>query len=153
MTPSKGKDFNELFKGYSNPDAIDLIKKMLTFDPEKRITIDEALEHPYMERLHFAEDEPTGEHVADFDFDFELYSLKIQEYKELIFEEIKLYHEEEAVKEYEENKVNFPIGILNQRYGVERLRTMYKKDNDIIALVSVEGSVSSKASTTESSKK
>ena len=54
---------------------------MLVFDPEKRITIDEALEHPYMERLHFAEDEPTGDRVADFDFDFELYSLKIPEYK------------------------------------------------------------------------
>ena len=41
---------------------------MLLFDPEKRITIDEALEHPYMERLHFAEDEPTGDRVADFVF-------------------------------------------------------------------------------------
>ena len=40
LKPDKGKDFNELFKGYSNPDAIDLIKKMLTFDPESRITID-----------------------------------------------------------------------------------------------------------------
>lgn len=43
----KGKDFNTLFKG-ANPDAIDLIKRMLTFDPEKRITIGEALAHPYM---------------------------------------------------------------------------------------------------------
>lgn len=43
----KPKDFQSVFKG-SNPDAIDLIKRMLTFDPSKRITIDEALEHPYM---------------------------------------------------------------------------------------------------------
>jgi mitogen-activated protein kinase 1/3 len=35
----KGKDLNTLFKG-ANPDAIDLIKKMLTFDPLKRITIE-----------------------------------------------------------------------------------------------------------------
>lgn len=38
---------NTIFKG-ANPDAIDLIRRMLTFDPSKRITIDEALEHPYM---------------------------------------------------------------------------------------------------------
>jgi mitogen-activated protein kinase 1/3 len=43
----KGKDFSSVFKG-ANGDAIDLIRKMLTFDPIKRITIDEALEHPYM---------------------------------------------------------------------------------------------------------
>jgi len=43
----KGKDFNTTFKG-ANPDAIDLIKRMLTFDPVKRITVDEALSHPYM---------------------------------------------------------------------------------------------------------
>ena len=43
----KPKDFNTLFKG-ANADAIDLMKKMLTFDPLKRITVQEALEHPYM---------------------------------------------------------------------------------------------------------
>lgn len=43
----KGKDFNTLFKG-ANPDAIDLIKRMLTFDPTKRITVEESLSHPYM---------------------------------------------------------------------------------------------------------
>jgi len=53
-----------------------------------------------MERLHFEDDEPTGQAVSDFDFDFELFSLKIPEYKELIFEEIKLYHSEEAKAEY-----------------------------------------------------
>lgn len=35
----KCKDFNSVFRG-ANPDAIDLIKKMLTFDPTKRITVD-----------------------------------------------------------------------------------------------------------------
>jgi len=34
----EGKNFDELFKG-ANPQAIDLVKKMLTYDPEDRITV------------------------------------------------------------------------------------------------------------------
>ena len=39
LPKSRGKDFATLFKG-ANPDAIDLLKKLLTFDPNKRITIE-----------------------------------------------------------------------------------------------------------------
>lgn len=86
-----------------------------------------------MERLHFEDDEPTGEPVSDFDFDFELFSLKIPEYKELIFEEIKLYHSEQAIEQYNVAKQQFPHGNLYRRYPKERLRTMYKQDPSILA--------------------
>lgn len=86
-----------------------------------------------MEKLHFVDDEPTGDPVADFDFDFELYSLKIGEYKELIFEEIKLYHDQAEINQYMQNKKQFPKGVLNQRYTKDRLRTMYKQDPVILA--------------------
>ena len=132
LPAAKGKDFNELFKG-ANPQAIDLIKKMLTFDPEKRITVEQALAHPYLERLHFEEDEPSGEPVSDFDFDFEMFSLKIPEYKELMFEEILLYHDEAKKEEYERLKREYPQGYLVTKYPKERLRTMYKKDPTMLA--------------------
>lgn len=127
----KGTDFNELFKGWPNHDAIDLLKKMLTFDPEKRISIEGALSHPYMKNLHFVDDEPIGEPVSRFDFDFELYSLKTPEYKELILEEIQLYHDETAVNNYLKLKEQNPEGFLWRRYGKDRLRTMYKYDKTL----------------------
>lgn len=127
----KGTDFNELFKNWQNPDAIDLVKKMLMFDPTKRITIEQALAHPYMKKLHVPEDEPSGQAVSRFDFDFELYSLKTNEYKELIFEEIQLYHDEKAVDTYLQLKEEHPDGYLFKKYGKERLRTMYKKDTQL----------------------
>ena len=88
-----GKNFNELFSMCKNPQAIDLMKKMLIFDPEQRITVQQALEHPYMSKLHQEDDEPIGQPVSDFDFDFEMYSLKIGEFKLLIYEEAQLYHD------------------------------------------------------------
>ncbi|RZS01688.1 hypothetical protein BHM03_00031589 [Ensete ventricosum] len=36
----------------ANPLAIDLLQKMLVFDPSKRISVTEALEHPYMSSLY-----------------------------------------------------------------------------------------------------
>lgn len=51
-----GKDFNKLFPTAS-PSAIDLLKKLLNFDATKRITVKEALEHPYLSALHCPDDE------------------------------------------------------------------------------------------------
>lgn len=146
---NKGKDFNELFRGGigvpTNPHAIDLMKKMLTFDPAARITIEEALAHPYMERLHFEEDEPVGTPVCDYDFDFELFSLKILEYKELIYEEIQLYHSDESMEAYKRDKEENPKGKLHTRYPKERLRTMYKQDPSILSIYSNRASTSDAA--------
>lgn len=126
-----GTSFKRLFEN-ANDQAVDLLKKMLVFDPQQRITIDQALAHPYMERLHLAEDEPTGEPVQDFDFDFELYSLKIDEYKQLIYEEIQLYHSQQVYEAYKKNCKDYPKGMLSLRYPRERLRTMYRKESQII---------------------
>lgn len=57
-----GKNFDEYFSG-ANPNAIDLLKKMLTYDPEERITVEDALAHSYLKQLHFPDDEPTTEPV------------------------------------------------------------------------------------------
>ena len=91
----EGKDFDQLFKG-GNPEAIDLLKKMLTYDPDDRITVEQALEHPYLKQLHYPDDEPTTQPVSAFDFDFEKYSLSKEDFKDLMYDEIMLYHEDEA---------------------------------------------------------
>lgn len=41
-------------------DAVDLLKRLLVFNPQKRITVDEALKHPYLARFH----KPTEEVVC-----------------------------------------------------------------------------------------
>jgi len=120
----EGKNFDELFKG-ANVQAIDLLKKMLTYDPADRITIAEALGHPYLKQLHFPDDEPETEPVSAFDFDFEKYSLSKEDFKDLMFEEIMLYHSDEAAFQYIKAKKEHPEGSLHQRYG-SRIRKAYK---------------------------
>ena len=39
--------------------ALDLLDKMLTFNPHKRITVEEALAHPYLEQYFDPADEVT----------------------------------------------------------------------------------------------
>ncbi|KAL5989041.1 Mitogen-activated protein kinase 11 [Asimina triloba] len=67
------------------PAAVDLLEKMLVFDPSKRITVDEALCHPYLSSLHDINDEPTC--PTPFSFDFEQPSFTEENIKELIWRE------------------------------------------------------------------
>jgi len=52
-------DFAKLYPD-ADPSAIDLIDKMLAFDPSNRITVEEALSHPYLASLHDVDDEPSA---------------------------------------------------------------------------------------------
>ncbi|KAL4298327.1 hypothetical protein GQ457_12G029470 [Hibiscus cannabinus] len=54
---------------YVHPLAIDLIERMLTFDPTRRIIVEEALAHPYLERLHDIADEPVSPDPFSFEFE------------------------------------------------------------------------------------
>jgi serine/threonine protein kinase len=125
LPKSSPKDFKSLFPG-ANPLAVDLIKRMMTFDPLKRITIEEAMLHPYMNALHFPDDEPTTDPVSCFDFDFELYNLTKEDYKDLIYEEIMINHDENLMAEYEKNKLEFPEGILFKRYNKDRVKKRFQ---------------------------
>ena len=50
--------FTQMFP-HTNPLALDLLAKMLNFDPAKRITREQALEHPYLAVWHDPTDEPV----------------------------------------------------------------------------------------------
>lgn len=64
--------FEQIYK-QANPLAVDLLEKMLTFNPNKRISVTEALEHPYLKDLH----SPASEIVCEDAFDFEFERIKM----------------------------------------------------------------------------
>lgn len=51
--------------------ALDLLEKLLAFNPVKRITVEEALRHPYLEPYHDPDDEPTADPIPEEFFDFD----------------------------------------------------------------------------------
>jgi serine/threonine protein kinase len=114
-TKDKG-EFAEVFSTVEEKEAMSLLKKMLRYDPAKRITIEKALEHPFLADLHYPPDEPTAKPVSPFDFDFEKYDLSIEETKDLIYEEILLYHSSKAQKNYISNRKKHPEGVLHLKY-------------------------------------
>eukprot|EP00850_Spirogloea_muscicola_P024958 SM001846S03856 [mRNA] locus=s1846:360:1941:- [translate_table: standard] len=74
----------------ANPQALDLIEKMLVFDPRKRITVQAALEHPYLAMLHDPAVEPAA--PAPFDFDFEDEDLREDALRDKVWKEMLYYH-------------------------------------------------------------
>jgi mitogen-activated protein kinase 1/3 len=67
----------------AKPNALSLLKRCLTFSPRKRITVEEALEHPYLEPYHDPADEPDAEPLPPgfFDFDNAQENRKKEEFK------------------------------------------------------------------------
>lgn len=52
-------DLSKLFPG-ANPLAVDLLARMLEFDPRRRISVEQALAHPWLAQLHDAASEPSA---------------------------------------------------------------------------------------------
>ncbi len=76
--------FQKLFP-QANPDALDLLDKMLAFDPSSRISVEEALEHRYLHIWHDASDEPAC--PTTFDFHFEVVE-DVPEMRKMILDEV-----------------------------------------------------------------
>ncbi|XP_078508681.1 mitogen-activated protein kinase 7 isoform X1 [Lissotriton helveticus] len=71
--------------------ALDLMQKMLRFDPRERISVLEALRHPFLSKYHDPDDEPNC--VPAFDFDFDKQVLTKEQIKESIVNEINDFHD------------------------------------------------------------
>lgn len=75
----------------ATPLALDMLRRLLSFDPEQRITCDEALEHPYLAVWHDPNDEPVC--ANKFDFSFEQVD-DIDGMKKLILQEVISFRRE-----------------------------------------------------------
>jgi len=74
----------------ANPVALDLLSKMLVFNPNNRYTVEQCLAHPYFNGLHNPEEEPVGD--APFDWKFDDLELTKENLQKMIYEESLNFH-------------------------------------------------------------
>lgn len=84
--PENSKQYEQL----NSLNARDLLSKMLVIDPKYRLTVDEALKHPYI-HLWYKDDEVNGPRPGVYDSGIEAKEMTVQEWKEVIFNEVKDY--------------------------------------------------------------
>jgi len=80
----------------ASAEAHDMLDQLLQFNPDKRLTADQALAHPYMKELHDPSDEPSAH--AIFDFGFENDKLTLEQCRELVVQESLLFQRAGADK-------------------------------------------------------
>jgi mitogen-activated protein kinase 1/3 len=86
------QSFNLMFSN-ANPVALDLLGKMLTFNPKKRYTVEQCISHPYFEGLHDPEQEPTADSTFDFSYDKDASSK--EKLRNMIYEQSLHFHEDD----------------------------------------------------------
>lgn len=77
----------------ASANAIDFLNKTLTFDPKKRLTVEEALQHPYLEAYHDPEDEPVAPPLDEdfFSFDRKKDEISREELKQLLYDAVETF--------------------------------------------------------------
>ena len=58
LPPTKPKKLRDVFPTATD-DALDMLRNLLHFNPKKRLTAEQCLEHPYVAQFHNPEDEPV----------------------------------------------------------------------------------------------
>lgn len=97
LKPSAPQDLSKKFPMLDET-GIDLLTRMLTLDPLKRITVNECLSHPYFEGIHDESDEPvyTGPSLELF---FEKYELTKPLLEMCFLNEARKFHPDELKDE------------------------------------------------------
>ena len=70
--------------------GLDLLRKMMQFHPDKRISVDDAMRHPYLAALYDEADEKVD--VEKFDFESECALQSVKSVKQAIYEASLKFH-------------------------------------------------------------
>jgi len=84
-------------------EAIDLLGKILMFNPANRITAEEAVKHPFFAKYYNEAFVESSKNVEKIDFEYEKMTRTKENIRDLIFVEIAHYRPEAFKKRAEES--------------------------------------------------
>ncbi|OQR91469.1 mitogen-activated protein kinase, partial [Achlya hypogyna] len=102
----------------ASPLCLDLLGKMLVFNPRERISVDDALRHPYLAAIR----EPSVEQTCingPFNFAFEDAELTKEALQELMFEDVCFFHPEVLDKSLRRAATTVAPGYMTSRPAQE----------------------------------
>jgi len=94
LPPVTKRSYKELYPAAS-PEALDLLQHLLSFNPNKRYTAEDALEHPYVGAFHNPEEEISSDHKIEISID-DNQKRTIEEYRGKLYEDILRRKQEKA---------------------------------------------------------
>jgi len=96
LPKSKGQDLKEMFPSFlDDKHGLDLLQKLLRFDKTKRITVREAMQHPFFQRVRDVDLEAAHPRCK---FDFEAVPMNKEQLRHQILGEVLCYHRDQRQK-------------------------------------------------------
>mmetsp|Transcript_25056 Transcript_25056/g.43256 ORF Transcript_25056/g.43256 Transcript_25056/m.43256 type:complete len:359 (-) Transcript_25056:1936-3012(-) len=86
LPPTQQRSLRDMFP-QASPDALDLMKKLLVFNPDKRITAQQCICHPYVVQFHNEEEEPVSKQPIKIILDDNV-KFSVQDYRDKLYSEI-----------------------------------------------------------------
>jgi len=96
---------------------ISLLRGLLEYNPHKRLSAEQALNHPVFNKVKSnLEIKKTPQELPFFEFEFEKFDLDKSILKELILDEVLIYRSSKARKMYFSMLKTRPNGMLESIY-------------------------------------
>lgn len=94
LPPVTKRSYKELYPAASD-EALDMLQHLLSFNPNKRYTAVDALEHPYVAAFHNPDEEYSSDHKIEISID-DNQKRTIEEYRGKLYEDIVRRKQEKA---------------------------------------------------------
>lgn len=133
INAKKRKSFTELFSCLGK-EGLDLLRKMLAFNPFERITVEEAIEHPFLTKFHCEVDEIICNSPIKLPIDDNT-KLTLKMYREAIYRDITCKIKKAKKKRIDGDPLSLPMlkesTMTNGKENTEKQSTnsTLKKDS------------------------
>jgi len=125
--PQAPRSLETLFP-HADADAVDLLQKLLCFNPEKRLSAAESLDHSYVSQFHVPEEEITCDKPITIPID-DNKKLTVTDYREELYTNIiKVNVETKKASRETKKKIKSARGNRDSREG-KKARSKPKRSN------------------------
>lgn len=125
MNSIKRKGFQAFFPNASD-DAMDLLKKLLVFNPKERLNVEEALKHNYLRDFSGTEEEITFDGVIKVPMN-DNKKFSIREYREALYNDIARRKKDERKRQQNNVVINIQS---NENLDIDKKNSSFATNNN-----------------------